>query len=205
MYAAKLDGEGASIDDAALALSKAMIDLGIPIDGGKDSLSMAAYSSGEVVKAPGNLVISTYVTCPDITKTVTPDLKLGDSGILLHIDLGKGKRWLGGSALVQVFGQVGNESPDLDDVPYLKTNFNGVQELLGAELISAGHDISDGGLIVCSLEMAFAGNCGISLDLTSVEGSPFQTLFAEELGLMLEVSKKQLDTVMANFRCWHFC
>lgn len=130
---------------------------------------------------------------------VTPNLKLGDSGILLHIDLGKGKRWLGGSALVQVFGQVGNESPDLDDVPYLKTNFNGVQELLGAELISAGHDISDGGLIVCSLEMTFAGNCGISLDLTLGEGSPCQTLFAEELGLLLEVSKKHLDTVMAKF------
>lgn len=198
MYAAKRDGEGAAMYDAALALSEAMIELGIAIDGGKDSLSMAAHASGEVVKAPGNLVISTYVTCPDITKTVTPDLKLGDNGILLHIDLAKGKRRLGGSALAQVFDQVGNECPDLDDVPYLKTVFNKVQELLSEELISAGHDISDGGLIVSALEMAFAGNCGISLDLTSVEGSPFKTLFAEELGLLLEVGKKHLDMVMAK-------
>nr|XP_027124043.1 probable phosphoribosylformylglycinamidine synthase, chloroplastic/mitochondrial [Coffea arabica] len=198
MYAAKMDGEGAAMYDAALALSEAMIELGIAIDGGKDSLSMAARTSGEVVKAPGNLVISTYVTCPDITKTVTPDLKLGDNGILLHIDLAKGKRRLGGSALAQVFDQVGNECPDLDDVPYLKTVFNKVQELLSEDLISAGHDISDGGLIVSALEMAFAGNCGISLDLTSVEGSPFKTLFAEELGLLLEVSKKHLDMVMAK-------
>ncbi|CDP12696.1 unnamed protein product [Coffea canephora] len=198
MYAAKMDGEGAAMYDAALALSEAMIELGIAIDGGKDSLSMAAHTSGEVVKAPGNLVISTYVTCPDITKTVTPDLKLGDNGILLHIDLAKGKRRLGGSALAQVFDQVGNECPDLDDVPYLKTVFNKVQELLSEDLISAGHDISDGGLIVSALEMAFAGNCGISLDLTSVEGSPFKTLFAEELGLLLEVSKKHLDMVMAK-------
>lgn len=198
MYAAKMDGEGAAMYDAALALSEAMIELGIAIDGGKDSLSMAAHASGEVVKAPGNLVISTYVTCPDITKTVTPDLKLGDNGILLHIDLAKGKRRLGGSALAQVFDQVGNECPDLDDVPYLKTVFNRVQELLSEDLISAGHDISDGGLIVSALEMAFAGNCGISLDLTSVEGSPFKTLFAEELGLLLEVSKKHLDMVMAK-------
>jgi phosphoribosylformylglycinamidine synthase len=70
MYAAKLDGEGADMYDAAVALADCMIELGIAIDGGKDSLSMAAQCDGEVVKAPGNLVISTYVICPDITLTV---------------------------------------------------------------------------------------------------------------------------------------
>lgn len=200
MYAAKLDGEGAAMYDAATSLSEAMIELGIAIDGGKDSLSMAAHSGGEVVKAPGNLVISVYVTCPDITKTVTPDLKLGDDGVLLHIDLGKGKRRLGGSALAQVFDQVGNDCPDLDDVPYLKRVFECTQALIEDELISAGHDISDGGLLTCALEMAFAGNCGISLNLTSHGKSLFQTLFAEELGLLIEVSKRNLDTVMAKLK-----
>ncbi|KAK3231843.1 hypothetical protein Dsin_003724 [Dipteronia sinensis] len=200
MYAAKLDGEGAAMYDAAIALSEAMIELGIAIDGGKDSLSMAAHSGGEVVKAPGNLVISVYVTCPDITKTVTPDLKLGDDGVLLHIDLAKGKRRLGGSALAQVFDQVGNDCPDVDDVHYLKRVFEGVQDLLADELISAGHDISDGGLLVCALEMAFAGNYGITLDLNSEGRGLFQTLFAEELGLVLEVSKSNLDVVFEKLR-----
>ncbi|KAL8258010.1 hypothetical protein R6Q59_030051 [Mikania micrantha] len=195
MYAAKLDGEGASMYDAAVALSEAMIELGIAIDGGKDSLSMAAHVSGEVVKAPGNLVISAYVTCSDITKTVTPDLKLKDDGMLLHIDLGKGKRRLGGSALAQVFDQVGDECPDVDDVPYLKTVFEAVQDLLADELISAGHDISDGGLIVTVLEMAFAGNCGVQINLNSNGNSIFETLFSEELGLVLEVSKVNLNKV----------
>lgn len=198
MYAAKLDGEGAAMYDAAIALSEAMIELGIAIDGGKDSLSMAAHVSGEVVKAPGNLVISAYVTCPDITKTVTPDLKLGNDGILIHIDLANGKRRLGGSALAQVFDQVGDECPDLDDVSYLKRAFEGVQDLLEDELISAGHDISDGGLIVCLLEMAFAGNCGVCLDLASHTNSLFETFFAEELGLVLEVSKHNLDKVVGK-------
>ena len=76
MYAAKLDGEGAAMYDAAVALKEAMIELEVAIDGGKDSLSMAAQAGGETVKCPGNLVISAYVTCPDITKTVTPDLKV---------------------------------------------------------------------------------------------------------------------------------
>ncbi|KAL6581115.1 hypothetical protein OROMI_007038 [Orobanche minor] len=196
MYAAKIDGEGADMYDAALALSEAMIELGIAIDGGKDSLSMAAHASGEVVKAPGSLVISTYVTCSDITKTVTPDLKLRDDGVLLHIDLAKGKRRLGGSALAQVFDQVGDECPDLDDVLYLKSVFNAVQNLIAEELVSSGHDISDGGLLVSVLEMAFAGNCGVDLNLTSPENcSVSQTLFAEELGLVLEVRKKNIGLV----------
>lgn len=199
MYAAKLDGEGAAMYDAAIALSEAMIELGIAIDGGKDSLSMAAHASGEVVKAPGNLVISTYVTCPDITKTVTPDLKLGDDGLLLHIDLAKGKRRLGGSALAQVFDQIGDECPDLDDVSYLGRVFNVVQNLIEAELISAGHDISDGGLLVTVLEMAFPGNCGIQLNLTSKDScSILHMLFAEELGLILEVGRKNLDVILGN-------
>ncbi|CAO2816801.1 unnamed protein product [Amaranthus hypochondriacus] len=195
MYAAKLEGEGADMYDAATALSEAMIELGIAIDGGKDSLSMAANAGGEVVKAPGNLVISAYVTTPDITKTVTPDLKLEDNGVLIYIDLAKGKRRLGGSALAQAFDQIGSESPDLDDVPYFKRSFNAVQDLIADDLISAGHDVSDGGLLVSLLEMAFAGNCGISLELKSEGHSLFETLFAEELGLILEVDKMLVESV----------
>ncbi|KAL3581577.1 hypothetical protein D5086_015909 [Populus alba] len=196
MYAAKLNGEGADMYDAATALSEAMIELGIAIEGGKDSLSMAVHAGGEIVKAPGNLVISAYVTCPDITKTITPDLKLRDEGLLLHIDLAKGKRRLGGSALAQAFDQVGDDCPDLDDVSYLKKTFEFVQDLITEEIISSGHDISDGGLLVCALEMAFAGNCGILLDLISKGESLFETVVAEELGLVLEVSRKNLDIVM---------
>ena len=76
----------------------------VACDGGKDSLSMAASAGGETVMAPGNLVISAYVTCPDITKTVTPDLKLPGSGKLIHVDLAQAqKRRLGGSCLGQVW------------------------------------------------------------------------------------------------------
>ncbi|KAL5221585.1 hypothetical protein ABZP36_026298 [Zizania latifolia] len=195
MYAAKLDGEGADMYDAAVALADCMIELGIAIDGGKDSLSMAAQCDGEVVKAPGNLVISAYVTCPDITLTVTPDLKLGKDGVLLHIDLGKGKHRLGGSALAQAFDQIGNDCPDIDDVPYLKKVFEAVQELLSQRLISAGHDISDGGLIVSVLEMAFAGNCGVKLNIDLEDCGLLQALFAEELGLLLEVHSKDVTVV----------
>ena len=68
---------------------------------------MTFLMAAQVVKAPGNLVISAYVTCPDITLTVTPDLKLPGSGRLLHVDLGRGQQCLGGSALAQAYSQVG--------------------------------------------------------------------------------------------------
>ena len=67
-----------------------------------------APAAVQVVKAPGNLVISAYVTCPDITLTVTPDLKLPGRGKLLWVDLGQSRRRLGGSALAHAYSQVSN-------------------------------------------------------------------------------------------------
>jgi hypothetical protein len=67
---------------------------------------LTAYPPVQIVKAPGNLVISAYVTCPDITLTVTPDLKLPGRGKLLWVDLGGGSQRLGGSALAHAYSQV---------------------------------------------------------------------------------------------------
>ena len=134
---------------------------------------------------PGTLVISAYVTCPDITKTVTPDLKAPGKSKLLYIDLAGGRNRLGGSALAQVFGQVGDRSPDLDDPELLTRTFNAVQDLVSDELLLAGHDRSDGGLVTTLLEMAFAGNCGIDIDLGK-QSDTIASLFSEELGLVIE-------------------
>ena len=212
MWAAKLPGEGAALHDAAKAMCEIMLELGIAVDGGKDSISMAAWAPGEsgadeTVKAPGSLVISAYSTCPDVTKTVTPDLKLPGEGRLLYVDLGGGKHRLGGSSLAQVFNQVGDESPDVEDAGLLKRAFNAVQELVDSGYVSAGHDRSDGGLITTLLEMAFAGNHGINVDITDADAAgaiPF--LFSEELGLVLEVDATDevvvLDALQkADVRC----
>lgn len=136
-----------------------MLELECACDGGKDSLSMAAAAGGETVMAPGNLVVSAYVGCPDVTKVVTPDLKLAaEGGQLLHVDLASvpGARRLGGSTLAQAYNQLGSDCPDV--VPaQLKSAWNAVQALVKQGLVSAGHDISDGGIATTLLEMAFAG------------------------------------------------
>jgi phosphoribosylformylglycinamidine synthase len=205
MWAAKLPGEGAALHDAALAMRDVMIELGIAVDGGKDSLSMAARAplpdgGEETVKAPGALVISAYATCPDITRTITPDLELVENGRLLYVDLSGGRHRLGGSALAQVFAQIGDESPDVDDSTALARAFNVVQDLLAAGTLTAGHDRSDGGLVTTLLEMAFAGNCGLEVEIDAANGiDPVAALFAEELGLVMEVAEADASRAQAAF------
>ncbi len=193
MWAPKLAGEGAAIYDAARAMRDAMIAVGMAVDGGKDSLSMATMVGDETVKSPRELVISAYAAVPDVMKVVTPDIKKPGAP-LIYIDLAGGRIRLGGSALAQVMGQMGDASPDLEDGALLKKAFAAVQELIDRDLISAGHDRSDGGLITTLLEMAFAGNCGLDVKLVG-SGTVFEALFAEELGLVFECRPEKLAEV----------
>jgi phosphoribosylformylglycinamidine synthase len=134
MWAAKLPGEGAALLEACEAMCKVMGQLGIAVDGGKDSLSMAARVGKETVKAPGTLVVSTYAPCPDITKVITPDLKAPSvskqQGLLIFVDLSLGKSRLGGTALAQCYKQLGDTVPDLEDAEMLVNAFNTTQSLI---------------------------------------------------------------------------
>uniref|UniRef100_A0A9R1SCR3 Phosphoribosylformylglycinamidine synthase n=2 Tax=Cyprinus carpio TaxID=7962 RepID=A0A9R1SCR3_CYPCA len=200
MWAAKLPGEGACLWEACQAMCMVMGQLGVAVDGGKDSLSMAARVSGETVKAPGSLVISVYAVCPDITATVTPDLDDPDGkGVLLYVPVSSGKYRLGGSALAQCYGQLGDSSPDLDQPDKLSACFNTTQTLIQDRLLTAGHDVSDGGLISCLLEMAFAGNRGIEVDMPLEGVDVMEALFSEELGLVLEVCERNASTVCQKY------
>jgi len=201
MWASKLEGEGASMYDACEAMCTVMSQVGIAVDGGKDSLSMAAKAGGEVVKCPGQLAISVYAMCTDITKTVTPDLKPIPGSVLYQIKIGSpsGDR-LGGSALAQVFGQLGDVSPDVDFPELLVKAFNVTQQLVEDRVILAGHDVSDGGLITAVFEMAFAGNIGVELDVK--QPSSFTTiglLFSEEVGLVLQVKEESQSVLESAF------
>lgn len=190
MWAAKRPGEGALLYEAAVAMRDFMIQLGIAIDGGKDSLSMATQVDDTLVVSPGELVIMGYAPVPDITKVATPDLK--GSGCLGFINLGGPYARLGGSALAQALGQVGDETPDVDDLngaSCLASAFAAVQELIERGLITAYHDVSDGGLITAVVEMCIAGNRGARLCYnTNID--IFAALFAEEAGMLFEYAPK---------------
>lgn len=195
MWAAKQAGEGALLYDAAVAAEQCLIALGPAIDGGKDSLSMAAKVGDEIVKAPGELVISGYCTMPDITKVVTPDIKYPGRSKLMLIDLSHWANRLGGSALAQAHSQIGKFVPDLSSERLVADAFGAIQHLIRRDLISAIHDVSDGGRITTLLEMAFSGNCGLDLSFRGFTSDPINTLFAEELGWVIEFLPKNYEKI----------
>lgn len=206
MWAAKLPGDCASLYDAAVAMRDIMIDLNIAIDGGKDSLSMAAKcpsdDNNETVRAPGTLVITGYCTVDDVQQKLTPDIKTPGNSVLIHVDISSNKRRLGGSAASQVYSTIGIEAPDIDDTEKLNAAFDLVQYLIGMEGVLSYHDISDGGLLVAILEMGFAGNCGLDIKVDSerLRFDPVSALFSEEAGMLLEVSKDVEVKILGWFR-----
>lgn len=211
MWAAKLKGEAVRMHKCCLAMTQVMKELGIAVDGGKDSLSMAVKESQDVnardVKAPGTLVITMYALCDNVERTITPVLQPQES-YLVYVDFGLGKYRLGGSALAQVYSQIGNMSPDLESVPSLRNAFQATQLAIHENIILAGHDRSDGGLITTLLEMAFSGPCGFEIDVKvdlkrlSHEAQVnlhTRVLFAEELGLVFQVSNANLKRFQEIF------
>jgi phosphoribosylformylglycinamidine synthase len=174
--------------------------LGIAIPVGKDSLSMrTVWEEGgrrRSVRAPLSLIVTAFAPVTDVRRALTPELRR-DAGetVLLLVDLGRGKNRLGGSALAQVYGALGDQPPDLDDPADLAGLFAAVQSLNPALL--AYHDRSDGGLLVTLLEMAFAGGVGLEVDLEPVPGHPLAALFSEELGAVLQVRADDVARVRA--------
>ncbi|HEY9032646.1 MAG TPA: phosphoribosylformylglycinamidine synthase [Pseudomonadales bacterium] len=178
--------------------------LGITIPVGKDSMSMrtAWQQDGEQksVTAPMSLIISAFAPVTDVRKVLTPQLRLdkGDSR-LVFVDLAAGRQRLGGSALAQTFSQLGNEAPDLDNSSLLKSAFVALQQCVADQLLLAYHDRSDGGLLVTLLEMAFAGRCGLDIDLSALAGGNLALLFNEELGFVMQVADADWQAVQAVF------
>jgi len=199
MCACGEEGEDARLFDTVQAVGMEFCpQLGVSIPVGKDSLSMrtvwedkAGASHKQV--APLSLIVSAFATVEDVRKSVTPDLKPGDSELIL-IDLGKGANRLGASALAQVYNQVGNETADIDDPALLKSFFEAIQVLIQKELLLAYHDRSDGGLVVTLAEMAFSGGRGITATLAGDDA--LAALFAEELGAVVQVAAGSVDRVI---------
>jgi phosphoribosylformylglycinamidine synthase len=174
--------------------------LGITIPVGKDSMSMRTTWQADgverAVTAPLSLIISAFAPVTDVRCSVTPQLDSREPASLLLLDLGRGRNRLGASALAQVYGQLGDVVPDIDRPSDLQAFFDLVQGLLEDGLLLAYHDRSDGGLLATVLEMAFAGHCGLALDLAGVAGaSVLEKLFAEEAGAVLQVRERDLAAV----------
>ena len=235
MAACGAPGEDAKLYDSVKAVGMELCPaLGISIPVGKDSLSMATeWRDGKDAKkvvSPVSLIISAFTSVQDARKTATPLLKLKNQDgsaletELILIDLGRGKNRMAGSILAQVLNQSGKVSPDLDHPEDLKSLAAAIIELRKENKLLAYHDRSDGGLLACVAEMAFASHSGVSInvDMIAVDAGhepdygdaknwaqqvsglrhdqTMRALFNEELGAVIQVRREDRDAVFAILR-----
>ncbi|MGX8895271.1 AIR synthase-related protein, partial [Enterobacter cloacae] len=62
-----------------------------------------------------------------------------------------------------------------------------IQQLVSDGKLLAYHDRSDGGLFVTLAEMAFAGHCGLNVDISAYDEDILAGLFNEELGAVFQI------------------
>ena len=200
MCASGFKGEDAKMYEAVKAVGMELCpELGLTIPVGKDSMSMKTSwqenRQKKSVTAPLSLIISAFCKVPDARKQITPLLQKDNASELLLIDLGLGKKRLGGSCLAQVYNKVGNIAPDLEDTKIFAKFFKTINKLNNKGLIDAYHDRSDGGAIISLLEMAFASHCGLDI---YTDNDVINSLFNEELGCIIQVSLANKKSVIKH-------
>ena len=234
-------GEDAALYETVKAVGMELCPaLGISIPVGKDSLSMrttwkektpSGSEEGESKKvtSPVSLIVTAFATLADVRGTLTPQLDATEADTtLILIDLGKGQNRMAGSILAQTIAQFGDRVPDLDDAKDLVNLVNAINALRVNRQILAYHDKSDGGLLACVAEMAFAGHVGVSLnvDMLVLEGDgisdsrmevgdsknwagqvsarreelTLKALFNEELGAVIQVRTSERNAIMEILR-----
>ena len=197
MAAAGQQGEDQALFEGVKAIGMEMCPaLGIAIPVGKDSLSMRTTWNDEgedkAVTSPMSGVITAFAPVLDVRKTLTPELK-NEESVLVRMDLSKGQFRLGGSILTQVYKEIGSVTPDVDSFDDFKAFFALVQDWNNRGLIKAYHDIGDGGILATVAEMMFASRLGIALEDQSIA-----SLFAEEIGAVLQISKADWTALEAE-------
>ncbi|VXB23756.1 phosphoribosylformyl-glycineamide synthetase [Enhydrobacter sp. AX1] len=202
MAACGEDKEDQALFDAVYAVGEALCPaLGIAIPVGKDSLSMRANWSDEQanksVVSPMSLIITAFAPVQDVTKTLTSELltssALGETAFY-RLDLSKGQFRLGGSILAQTLSQLGDTCPDLDSPQDLINFFDFIQQANNQGLITAYHDIGDGGLLATIAEMQFTSRQGVKLVLS--DDNLLGQLFAEELGAVIQVKSDKVAQLL---------
>jgi phosphoribosylformylglycinamidine synthase len=205
MAAAGHPGEDARLYDAVRAVGEELCPaLGIAVPVGKDSMSMKTVWEQDGVESsvtsPISLVVTAFVSVPDVRVALTPEIRAQAASELWLLDLGGGRNRLGGSALAQVYEQLGSEPPDVDDPDRLRAFADALAGLIADGQILAYHDRSDGGLLATVAEMAFAGNTGVQISLDEIDGDDLAALFSEELGAVVQLRESDVAATRQRLR-----
>ena len=228
-------GEDAALYETVKAVGLELCpQLGVSIPVGKDSLSMRTQwqdTAGQTRKvvSPVSLIVTAFVSLDDVRGTLTPQLNRDEADTsLILVDLGRGQQRMGGSVLAQVLEQTDSAVPDLDHPEDLVALVDAINQLRAQDKLLAYHDKSDGGLLACVAEMAFAGHVGVALnvDMLVTEGDgisdsrmdfgdaknwasqvsarraeqTLKALFNEELGVVIQVRRADRDATIKTLR-----
>ncbi len=205
MAAAGENQEEQSLYDAVTAVGMELCPaLGIAVPVGKDSLSMQtrwqdpADGQHKEVVSPVTLIVSAFAPVGDVRLTLTPELKpqADASLVLLHL----GQQRLGGSVLAQTDQQMGKVAPDVDDPAALRRLLDFVLAEKRDRCLLSMHDRSDGGVVTTLLEMAFAGRCGLDIQVPD-DADLLTWLFNEELGFVVQVADQDLAAFLDRVPC----
>ncbi|MGV0005552.1 MAG: phosphoribosylformylglycinamidine synthase [Candidatus Porifericomitaceae bacterium WSBS_2022_MAG_OTU9] len=203
MVAGGYQSKESELFEAVAAACRLCRQLGIPIPVGKDSLSMrtrwqTADNQEREVISPLSLVATAFAKVADIRNTLTPQI-YPDHPLLL-IEAGHGQNRLGGSMLRQISSKIAYREAQPDcDAATISSIFEVIQVLNDGSHLLAYHDRSDGGLIACLCEMAFAGHCGLEVELQPQQ-HPIPQLFSEELGVVVQVPQESCELVLQRCR-----
>ncbi len=202
MWPCRNSGQDAALYKAVESCSEFACSLGVNIPTGKDSLSMTQkYPDGRRVMAPGTVIISAAAPVRDIRRTLSPVLVQRKSSTLYYVDFAGDDLRLGGSALAQTMGLVGDKAPKVDAANLIRA-FGAVQAIVCKRKALAMHDISAGGLVTTLLEMAFANTTGgLEVDLSEMtsrmNGDLVSALFAENPAVVMQVDNGTAESVEA--------
>jgi len=130
----------------------------------------------------------------DFTKSVTLAFKAAGDAILL---IGETQGWLGQSLYLRdVCGREDGAPPPVDLIEE-RENGDVVRALIGEGLVSAAHDVSDGGLLVAIAEMAMASGIGATLGAAPEDTAPHAFWFGEDQArYIVTVPADRADAVM---------
>ena len=184
-------------------LADAAVELSIPVSGGNVSFY---NQTGEEPILP-TPVVGVLGVIDDVHKAIGNELgTVGEKEVL--IALGETKDEFGGSIWQQVSADTSDAS-SLNGLPPQvdMANEKRLAEFFhGNELLTAAHDISEGGLAVTAFEMAKRAGAtadgaglGLNLDLTAVHEDEFVAAFSESASrVLVATTADRADQVLAR-------
>jgi len=113
----------------------------------------------------------------DFTKSATLAFKAAGEAILL---IGETQGWLGQSLYLREVCSREEGAPPPVDLLEERENGDVVRALIGDGLVTAAHDVSDGGLLVALAEMAMASGIGAQLDAAPEDTPSHAYWFGED-------------------------